>query len=116
MAFSTLPPSARLCFIGTRYPHETKGTRAADFFYKRSAREIHGCALGAITENRVIEIDLEAHLEPFERDESGAFAIFHCHFTQDHGAQDMLRRYLNQEPMLGNYETLLRTDEFHIGS
>jgi len=31
-------------------------------------------------------------------------------------AQDMLRRYLNQEPMLGNYETLLRTDEFHIGS
>lgn len=31
-------------------------------------------------------------------------------------AQDMLRRCLNQEPILGNYETLLRTDEFHLGS
>ena len=29
-------------------------------------------------------------------------------------AQDMLRRYLNHEPMLGNYETLRRTDEVII--
>ncbi|MNF74254.1 hypothetical protein D3C84_562820 [compost metagenome] len=64
--------------------HETKGTGAADFFYERSAGKIHACTLGAVPENRVIEIDLEAHLEPFERDESGALvAVFHCHFTQD---------------------------------
>ena len=31
-------------------------------------------------------------------------------------AQDMLRRYLNREPMLGSYETLRRTDEVTISA
>ncbi|KAI1695563.1 diguanylate cyclase, GGDEF domain-containing protein [Ditylenchus destructor] len=52
--------------------HETKGTGAADFFYERSAGKIHACTLGAVTEYRVIEIDLKAHFEAFERDEGGA--------------------------------------------
>ena len=64
--------------------HETKGTGAADFFYERSAGKIHACTLGAVTEYRVIEIDLKAHFKAFERDEGGALvAVFYCHFPQN---------------------------------
>ncbi|MNN36453.1 hypothetical protein D3C81_1503520 [compost metagenome] len=64
--------------------HEPEGPGAADFLHERGAGKVHAGTLGPVTEHRVIEIDLETHLEPVERQESGALvAVFHCHFAQD---------------------------------
>src|SRR5690606_32898688 len=52
--------------------HEPKGPRTADLLDERRAGEIHARRLGAPTENRMIEIDLEADLEAFKRHEGRA--------------------------------------------
>src|SRR5690606_41444727 len=49
--------------------HEPEGPRTADFLDEGSAGEIHGGRLGASTEDRMVEIDLETHLEAVERKE-----------------------------------------------
>ncbi|KPX63191.1 Uncharacterized protein ALO39_05539 [Pseudomonas syringae pv. lapsa] len=64
--------------------HEPEGPGTADFLHEGSAGKVHACTLGAVTEDGVIEIDLETDLEPFERHEGSAFtALLHCDFTQD---------------------------------
>ncbi|MNF84733.1 hypothetical protein D3C84_671090 [compost metagenome] len=64
--------------------HETEGARAADFLDERSTGKIHAGRLGAVAEHRVIEIDLEAHLETIERHEGGALvALLDRHFAKD---------------------------------
>src|SRR5690606_35243452 len=73
--------------------HEPEGPCAAHFLDEGSAGEVDAGGLGATTEHRVIEIDLEAHLEAVEGQEGGALvALLHRHFAQH--ADELLRRFL----------------------
>src|SRR5690606_25794775 len=64
--------------------HEPEGTRAADFLHKGSAGEIHARGLGTAAKNRMIEIDLETHLETVKRKEGSPLVpIFHRNLAGD---------------------------------
>src|SRR5690606_33000187 len=63
--------------------HETEGACAAHFLDEGRAGKVDAGGLGTTTEHRMIEIDLEAHLETVEGQEGGALvALLHCHFAQ----------------------------------
>ncbi len=104
--------------------HEPEGPCTADFLDEGSAREVHTGSLGATLENRVIEIDLEAHLEAVERQEGRALvALLDRHFTLD--ANELLVGVLllqagglNQEyerPSAAVHDRHFRRGEFDVG-
>src|SRR5690606_187027 len=64
--------------------HEPEGPRTADFLDEGSAGEIHGGSLSASAEDRMVEIDLETHLEAVERKEGSPLVpILHRDLADD---------------------------------